>query len=53
MANTAVSLSGVDTILNNNEYNYIYISASASIFFIAVSLLGNLFWAKYKYIFLK
>ena len=53
MANTAVSLSGVNTILNNNKSNSIYFSANASIFFIADLLLGNLFWDKYKYLSLK
>ena len=50
MANTAVSFSGFDTILNKNESNNIYFSASASIFLIADLVLGNLFWDKYKYI---
>ena len=34
-ANTADFLSGVDTILNNNESNNIYFSANASTFLIA------------------
>ena len=45
MVNTVVSLSGLDTILNNNESNSINFSASTSILFIADLLLGNLFWA--------
>ena len=53
MANTAASLSGFDSILNNNESNNIYFSARASIFLIAILLLGYLFWARYKYISLK
>ena len=40
MANTAASLSGFDTSLHNNESNNIYFSANASIFLIAVLLLG-------------
>ena len=43
MANTAVSLSGVDTIFNNNESNQMYFSASTSTFLITVLELGNLF----------
>ena len=35
MANTAVSFSGLDTILNNSESNNMYFSARASIFLIA------------------
>ena len=50
IANTAVSLSVVDVILNNNESNNIYFSAKASILLIAALELGSLFWAKYKYI---
>ena len=53
MANTAASLSGFDKILNNNESHNIYFSASALTFLIAILLLGNLFWATYKYISLK
>ena len=34
MANTAASLSGVTLILNNNESNNIYFSASVSTFLI-------------------
>ena len=52
-ASTANSLSGVDTILNNNESNNIYFSTNASTFLLAALELGNLFWAKYKYISLK
>ena len=52
MANTTVSVSGLDTILNNNKSKRTYFSASASIFLIADLLLGNLFWAKYRYIYL-
>ena len=50
IANNAVSFSGVVIILNNRESNNIYISASISTFQIAVFVLGNLFWAKYRYI---
>ena len=53
MANTAVSFSRLDTILNNNEFNSMCFSASTWIFFIADLLLGNVFWAKYKYMSLK
>ena len=53
MANTTVSLSEVVDILNNKESNNIYFPASISIFLITVLELGNLFWAKYKYISLK
>ena len=53
MANTMVSLSGVVDILNSKESNNIYFSASISIFLIAALELGNLFWAKSKYISLK
>ena len=42
MANTAASLSGFDTILNNKESNSIYFSASASTF-----LLLFYYWATY------
>ena len=42
MANTAASLSGVTLILNNNESNNIYFSASASTF-----LIPTLNWVKY------
>ena len=45
MANTTVTFSGLDSILNNNESKNMYFSASASIFLIADLLLGNLFWA--------
>ena len=51
MANTAVSFSGLDTILNNSESNNMYFSARASISVIANLVLGNLFWARYRYIF--
>ena len=53
IANTAVSLSGVVDILNNNEFNNMYFSANASTFLIPTLELGNLLWAKYKYISLK
>ena len=43
MANTADSLFGVADILNNKESNNVYLSASASIFYIAALELGNLF----------
>ena len=53
MANIAVSLSGVDIILNSNESSNTYFSAKASTFLIANLVLGNLLWAKYRYISLK
>ena len=53
MANTTVSLSWVDVILNNNESNNIYFTANASTFLITALELGSLFGAKYKYISLK
>ena len=43
IANTAISLSGVDIIMNNNESNNIYFSANASTFLIADLELGSLF----------
>ena len=43
IANTAVSFSGVDIILNNNKSNNIYFSTKASTFLIAGLVLGNLF----------
>ena len=43
IANTVVSLSEVDIILNNNESNKIYFSANASTFLIATLELGILF----------
>ena len=43
MANTAASLSGFDTILNNNKSSNVYFSASTSTFLIAVLLLGYIF----------
>ena len=49
VTNTAVSFSGVVIILNNNESNNIYLSANISTLQIAVFILGNLFWAKYRY----
>ena len=52
IAYTAVSLSGVVDILNNNESN-MYFSANVSTFLIPTLELGNLLWAKYKYISLK
>ena len=53
MANTVASLSEFDAILNNNEPNNIYFSASASILLSAVLFLGYLFMTRYKYISLK
>ena len=53
IANTAVSLSGGDIILNSNKSNNMYFSAKASTFLIADLALGDLFWAKYSYISLK
>ena len=53
MANSAVSFSGVVTDLNNKESSSIYLSANVSTLQIAVFVLGNLFWAKHKYISLK
>ena len=43
MANTPVSLSGVNVILNNNESNSIYFSSNISTFLIAALELGSLF----------
>ena len=42
MANTAASLSGFDTILNNNKSSSIYFSTSALTFLIAIYC-----WATY------
>ena len=53
IANTAVSFSGIVDILNNKESNNTYFSANASTFCIPTLELGNLLWAKYKYISLK
>ena len=41
MANAAASLSGFDTILNNNKSSNIYFSASALTFLIAILLLAK------------
>ena len=49
IANSAVSFLGVVTSLNNNESSSIYFSANVSTLHIAVLVLGNLFWARYKY----
>ena len=40
---------GVVTSLNNDESSSMYFSANVSTFHIAVLVLGNLFWARYKY----
>ena len=48
IANNTVSFSGVVTNLNNNESSNIYFYANISTLQIAVFVLGNLFWAKYK-----
>ena len=53
IANNAASFSGVETILNSKEFSNIYFSANASNFWIAVLVLGNLFWAIYRQIALK
>ena len=53
IANTAVSFSRLDTILNNNESNSMYFSARVSIFLIADLALGHLFWDRYRYMSLK
>ena len=53
IANTAVSFYGLDTSLNNNESNRMYFSARASIILIADLALGNLFWARYRYMSLR
>ena len=42
MGNTVASLSGFETILNNNESNNIYFSASALIFFDCCFITGQL-----------
>ena len=39
--------------LNSNESSNMYFSAKASTFPIADLVLGNLFWAKYRYMSLK
>ena len=49
IADSAVSLLGVVTSLNNKESSKIYFSANVSTFCIADLLLGNLFCARYKY----
>ena len=49
IANSAVSLSGVVTNLNNNESNKVKFSANVSTFFMENLLLGNLFWDKNIY----
>ena len=49
IANTAVSLSGVDIILNSNESSNVYFSAKASTLPIADLVLRHLFLAKYRY----
>ena len=46
IANNAVSFLGVVIILNSKESYNIYLSANASTFWIAVFILGNLFWAR-------
>ena len=51
MAASADLFSGVFIILNNNEFNKIYLSANISTFLIAVFVWDNL--AKYKHISLK
>ena len=43
IANTAVSLSGVVDILNNNESNHMYFSAKTSTFLIPTLELGNFY----------
>ena len=48
-ANSAVSLTGVVTNLNNNESNKMNLSTSVSALHMAFFLLDNLFWAKYRY----
>ena len=53
IANTAVSLFGVDIILNSYESRGMYFSAKSPTFLIDDLALGNLFWAKYRYISLK
>ena len=49
IANNAVSLLGMVTILNNKECNKIYFSDNISTFCIADLVFGNLFCSKYKY----
>ena len=48
-ANNTVSLSEVVTILKSNESSRMNLSAIFSILCIALFLLGNIFWARYKY----
>ena len=47
MANTAVSLSGMTVILNNNESNNIYLSARASTFLLPILEMGKIVWDRY------
>ena len=49
IANSAVSFLGMVTSLNNMESNKIHFSANMSTFHIADLVLGNLFFATYKY----
>ena len=49
IANSADSFSGVVTNLNNNESSKMYFSANISTLQIAFFVLGNLFWARYRY----
>ena len=49
IANSAISFSGEVVILNNKESHNIFLSVNISTFQIAVFVLCNLFWAKYKY----
>ena len=49
IAKSAASLSKVVTNLNCKESNRMNFSASTSTLFMALLLLGNLFWAKYRY----
>ena len=49
IALSAVSSSGVVIILNNKEFENTYLSANISTFHIAVYVIDNVFWAKYRY----
>ena len=49
IANSAVSFLGVVISLNNKESNKIYFPANISNFCIADLVLGNLFFARYKF----
>ena len=49
IAHSAISFSGIVTILNNKESNNIFFSVNISTFQITVFVLGNIFCAWYRY----